>query len=1098
MCRGGEIVSDAEEIGELVSAFGADVKSKLSGPGQAEANLRRPLENLLVGAAAVIGKKATFFDEVSDQVRGVRPDYAFKVDGAITGYVEVKAPGRQLDPSSLAGHDLKQWERQRDLPNLLYTNGTEFRLYRDGELLLDPVLLPGGPLEAVGAKLKSTNEFQLLLSHLFQWKPAPITSVTKLVNAVAPLTRLLREAVLEQLEIEATLGIAEAEQPFSGLARDWRSLLFPDASDEKFADGYAQTVTFALLLARVEEIDLTQVSMHEVGKKLGSRHSLMGRALQLLTDQVVGEFQVTLDLLSRVVGALDWKAVQKGSRDAYLHLYEKFLAVYDPELRKQSGSYYTPVEVVDEMVRLAEEALQTRLGIEAGFIDDRVLTVDPAMGTGTYLQSIIESSKKRIEAESGSGAVGPELSSLAARLVGFEIQTGPFAVAELRLSELLSDEEATLPEGGMKLFVADTLDDPYAPERTVASTLQAISASRKAASKIKRDANVTVVIGNPPYGERAEGLGGWIESGSAADAKKGREAPLDAFRAEGNGRHENALKNLYAYFWRWGTWKAFDSTPDDRSGVVCFITTNGFLLGHGFKGMREYLRRTCSEGWVINVSPEGIRPPINTRFFPGVQQTLAIGIFVRSDRTSNDEPAEIYYRELAGRRAEKYEALAKVALNDDGWRVARTNWQAPFSPAASSNWDEFPSLELGITTWALPGNTGNRAWPYAPSRDLLLERWQAFITETDESRKRVLLKETGDRYLEKVVKPLEGFSKKPPLKDEEKLNPDIVQVGYRSLDRQWVIADSRVLDRPRRELWAARIEGQVFAICQNSKAIESGPGVMFTTLIPDVNHFNNRGGRVMPMLHPDGSPNLSPGLAEALGIENPRDLFPYIAGVASHPGYTEHFADELATPGIRIPITKDPELFAKAVRLGKRVIWLHSFGEMTDFQPEGEEFEYPVEDPKRPKMVTPMKGLPEATEEHDSETNTLTIGTAQFTPVSEEAAAYAVGGRKVIHSWLGYRKKEPIGTYQSPLDQIVTTEWPKEWTKEFLELLTVLSKLVEQEAEQAELLTRILESDLYSVDELTAAGVIWPTERASQKPRYPAPDESELFGSLEG
>jgi len=150
------------------------------------------------------------------------------------------------------------------------------------------------------------------------------------------LTRLLRGEVLDQLALErraVAAGQDQYAQPFLGLARDWRALLFPQADDATFADGYAQAVTFALLLARTEGIDLAGVALHDVGTLLGDEHSLMGKALQLLTDDVAKDFKVTLDLLVRVVGAVDWPRVRKGKRDTYLHLYEDFLEAYDNDLR---------------------------------------------------------------------------------------------------------------------------------------------------------------------------------------------------------------------------------------------------------------------------------------------------------------------------------------------------------------------------------------------------------------------------------------------------------------------------------------------------------------------------------------------------------------------------------------------------------------------------------------------------------------------------------------------------------------------------------------------------------------------------------------------
>lgn len=550
---------------DAVSAFGAACKSKLAGPGDREAAIRAPLEGLLRAAGDRLGVEAVFHDEVRDTERQVRPDYGVSVQGAITGYVEVKAPGRGIDPARFTGHDKRQWNRQRDLPNLVYTNGTDWRLYRDGDLIAGPVGFTGGSLDTAGGKLATSPGFEGLVTDFLRWHPAPITSVAALVRAIAPLTRLLRGEVVDQLGLERRAikaGADEYAQPFLGLARDWRALLFPSADDQTFADGYAQAVTFSLLLARTEGIDVAGRPLHEIGAALGHEHLLMGKALQLLTDDVAADFKVTLDLLVRVVGAVDWPKVRRGRRDTYLHLYENFLEQYDNELRKQSGSYYTPREVVEHMVRLTEETLVTRLDRDQGFRDSGVLTVDPAMGTGTYLHTVLERVAGQAAEVDGPGAVSGVVAQVARRLVGFELQMGPYAVAELRAADLLASHHASTPTGGMHLYVTDTLDDPYAPQTQIGSGLQLIAQSRRRASEVKARANVTVVIGNPPYRERAEGMGGWVESGSAAHGKSA-SGILDDFRDPTTARHFHNLKNLYVYFWRWATWKVWESTITD-------------------------------------------------------------------------------------------------------------------------------------------------------------------------------------------------------------------------------------------------------------------------------------------------------------------------------------------------------------------------------------------------------------------------------------------------------------------------------------------------------------------------------------------------------
>jgi Type ISP C-terminal specificity domain/N-6 DNA Methylase len=1040
--------------------------------------------------------KAVFHDEVRDPERRVRPDYGVSIDGAISGYVEVKAPGRGIEPSGFKGHDLKQWERQRDLPNLLYTNGTEWRLFRDGEPIGDPVIFPGGSLAKAGAKLTATPDFEELLTDFLRWRPAPIGSVTTLVKAIAPLTRLLRSEVLDQLAAERRAlkdGAPEYEQPFLGLAADWRRLLFPAATDDVFADGYAQTVTFALLLARSDDIELDGATLHTVGDKLGDHHSLMGRALQLLTDNVAQDFKVTLDLLVRVIGAVDWPSVRKGKRDTYLHLYEHFLEEYDPQLRQQSGSYYTPIEVVEQMVRLTDEVLTTRLGMQ-GFGDERVLTVDPAMGTGTFLQAVIDRAAEQIAELHGPGMVRGLVTDLAKRLVGFELQTGPYAVAELRTTDILRNTGATPPPGGMRLYVTDTLDDPNAPIEQLASGLGAISDSRRQASIVKRDEPVTVVIGNPPYRERAEGEGGWVEMGSESgrDGKKdAKHAILDHFRAEGNGMAEYVLKNLYIYFWRWATWKVFDALPDDRAGVVCFITTSGYIGGPGFKGMREYLRRECSEGWVIDVSPEGIRPEIRTRIFPGVQRPLAIGIFVRDADTSKVEAATVRHVAIDGLQADKYGKLSTLSIEGPQWREARPAWQAPFTPAADSDWDEFPAVG-DLLPWVAPGVKPNRTWVYSPSPSILETRWDRLINEDDHDSKTTLFKETPDTNLDKDKQPLPGqdtHNFNGPFKTEKGTSPPAIRVGYRTLDRHWLLPDSRLIHRPSPDLWRARQNGQVFLVEQHAHPVEEGPGLVFSSLIPDMHHFNNRGGRVLPIVHPDGSPNLAADLLHALGgltgtpVEA-GDVIAYLGAVVAHPAFTKHFADELTTPGIRVPITEDAALWSEAVSLGRQVIWLHTYGEAfaddADGRPDGN-IRFPKGDERQPLSRRPVTKMPEELT-YDADRKTLKLGDGEWGPVTPSVIEYEVGGRNIIKSWFNYRKRNPTGKKTSPLDDIHVEEWPNEWTVELIDLLTVLTRLVELEPAQADLLDRILAGPILTKDELAERGVKWPTTKKDRAP----------------
>ena len=1079
---------------EAVSEFGLQCRRKLSGRGGEESSIRAPLEDLLRRVGEHHQQpEVTWHDEYRIPDLGVRPDYAVRASGEITGYIELKKPGLPVDPDTFSKANRRQWEKLRDLPNLLYSNGTEWRLFRDGEPLGEPVFFTGA-LRTAGDKLTPVDPaaFDALLKQFLRWSPPDITQVDRLVQHIAPLCRLLRSTVLEQLTFEDRSSAPDDDlraRPFTGLKNDWRRLLFPSADDATFADGFAQTLTFALLLARTEGIPLAPNSFHEIGRRLDADHALMGKALQLLTDNVNERFTVTLDLLTRTIEKVNWPVIRSGNRDAYLHLYERFLTVYDPALRQQSGSYYTPREIVEDMVRLTEDVVRTRLGQEEGFGGDEVKIIDPAMGTGTFLHTIIERVAEQAVDRYGPAMATDAISRLATRLFGFELQMGPFAVAEMRASDLLKRYRAELPRDGLSFFVTDTLDNPFVEEEYLASTYGALSDSRKRANRIKARTPVTAVVTNPPYDDKAEDRGGWVEK-----RPKGQEPPLlDAFRYPGNGRYEHVLKNMYVYFWRWATWKVFDAHPEDRHGVVCLITPSGWATGPGGRGMRDYLRRTCDEGWIINLSPEGQRAPIASRVFPGVAQPLAIHIFVRRADTVRgpEHLAHVHYTEVTGRRADKFRQLRDIQLDDGSWRDVHAESPLPFTPATRSGWEDFPEL-TDLFPWGSPGLKANRSWVSSPSPETLRRRWSRVIREAEPGKKAELFKETDDRTLQDRSQPLPGgTSPAQPLGEETVTTPELVRISLRSFDRQHLIADNRVLDRPRPDLWASLQRNQIFLNQQSSHAIDSGSAVVATHLLPDTHHFNGRGGRIMPLLHPDGSANIAssllPHLAQVLGIERvtPLDLAAYTVAVAGHRAFTERFTEELLTPGVRIPLTRNRQLWEQAVALGREVLWASTYGERCADPEAGRpagNILFGRGDSRQVRYLRHIgKGLPDHMR-YDADSHTLHVGAGAFAPVPEPVWTYNVGGMGVVNKWFGYRKASPTSKRTSPLDDIHVDSWPHEWTSELIELLSVLRRLADLSINQEVLLNDVLAADVVTVAELTEHHVL-PVPPGARKAR---------------
>ena len=564
---------------------------------------------------------------------------------------------------------------------------------------------------------------------------------------------------------------------------------------------------------------------------------------------------------------------------------------------------------------------------------------------------------------------------------------------------------------------------------------------------------------------------------------------MGAFRSPDLGKLEYVLSNLYVWFWRWATWKVFEA-PSNKdgtdTGIACFITSAAWLTGPGFAGMREYMRRKTDFGFIINVSPEGHQPPVPTRFFPGVQQPLAIAIFVRTSACSEEQPSDVRYVEMSGSRAAKLNALSKLSLSGDEWAPCRTGWKDRLTPA-ETQWEDLPRLG-DLMPWQAPGVKPNRTWVYNPSRDVLRERWQTLVYAED-ADKAALFRESRDSSLLRPSKSVPGVEAPAVLfKYEKGPCPELVRVGFRALDRQWIIPDGRLMDTPRPDLWAVRSQCQVFATEQHADPLEGGPALAFSAFIPDMHHTNGRGGRVLPLWRdPSGSePNILPGLLlllhniDGFGDVTPEDLLAYIAAVTAHSGYTARFMTELADPGVRVPITRCSDLFDSAVSIGGQVVWLWTYGQRYVDKVGGRPTGAPLAPSgKRPMLIHPITASPmPAAFEFDSSAESLRVGNGEIRPVPASVWEYQVSGYRVVQRWLKRRVAHPDGKQTSELDRIVATKWSFEYTTELLDLLNVVRQLIEFEPVQGELLGGIMEAPLLTVGDLAQVGLL-PRGKAS-------------------
>ncbi|MEI2704089.1 MAG: type ISP restriction/modification enzyme [Ilumatobacteraceae bacterium] len=666
-------------------------------------------------------------------------------------------------------------------------------------------------------------------------------------------------------------------------------------------------------------------------------------------EQLVADLKV-----SNVEAILDkFGATEKGG-DPVIHFYEDFLAAYDPEMKIQVGAFYTPQAAVKHMVGMVDAVLKERLGLPLGVADPAtwgevasrlglnlpgvvdptspfVSMLDPATGTGTFLVEWIRRARDSyVEANGPTGwpqhARGVVLPSLHA----LELMLAPYAIAHLKTA--LELHEADVDGADLAIYLTDTLQRGGSGQLSIEP--DPISVEGERADHVKRTVRSTIAIGNPPYDRVAQGAGsgGWITD------RSGGRSPfddiLDPAREHTIFSHHASLYNKFVYFWRWTLWKAFEDRPG-LPGVVSLITPSSWLTGPGFLGLRQLVRELGDEIWVTDLGGDNRGANKEPNIFD-IETPVAIVTVARFGAGDKSTPAAARYRRVGGTRAEKLQWLDGSAgsLSDDEWTDLSSGWHGRLEPVSGgSGWQAHPAL-IDLFPLQQPGRMINRTWPVSPSAAVLDARWRKLLASTDLSERAewFVTPPTG-RNIHTRVADLKPISELPPGSPRQ----GIARYGFRSFDRQFILEDPRLMALDRPTLTASLSDKQVFLTSFITTGLGVGPAATVTIAVPDKHHFRGSfGGKDVIPLYRDaqGTPNADPQLLETIGDlqgsgapVSAEALFAYSYAVLAGADYTQRFAEELKTPGPRVPLTADAQLFDEVAEFGRGLLWLHTFGE---------------------------------------------------------------------------------------------------------------------------------------------------------------------------
>jgi hypothetical protein len=635
-----------------------------------------------------------------------------KKDGLVVGHAEAKDLCVSLDEAAKSEQVKKRYLPA--LPNFLLTDYLEFRWFVDGQLRdkfrlaevrSNGTLAPDPAVQAHAEKI---------LKEFLGREPLRIEGAEELARRLARLTHLIRDSIV------AAFQTGNASELLAGWRSVFAQTLLPELAEQGneagFADMFAQTLTYGLFSARALGSRSSRFTLAEAANLIPKTNPFLRDFFDLITgprlddEPFVGFVQDVVTLLDCAnMGVIleDFgRRVGAGpGRDPVVHFYETFLSAYDPKLRELRGVYYTPEPVVSYIVQSIDWLLREKFGLKDGLADKskiiarreegghtleeeshRVLILDPAAGTGTFLFEVIERIREHFERKHQAGLWSAYVHEhLLPRLFGFELLMAPYAVAHLKLGLELSARH--LPElwranwayqfrgdERLNIYLTNTLEDL---ERVTPQLgpLSILSRETNEAIAVKKRRPVLVVLGNPPYSNYGRQNRNPFILGLLDDYKRGlKEKKLN-------------LDDDFIKFLRW----AHDRIERTGSGIIGMITNNVYLDGLTHRRMRESLLETFDEIYVLNLHGSAKKPesaPDGTKDENVFDITVgvAIALFAKlppssylgqkaGKRRTRDRPrSTVHYADLWGLRKHKYAWLANH-------EIAKTDW-ASFQPDA--------------------------------------------------------------------------------------------------------------------------------------------------------------------------------------------------------------------------------------------------------------------------------------------------------------------------------------------------------------------------------------------------------------------------------
>jgi predicted helicase len=420
-----------------------------------------------------------------------------------------------------------------------------------------------------------------------------------------------------------------------------------------------------------------------------------------------------------------------GKQAIITELYEKFFRLAFPKAAASLGIVYTPVQIVDFIIRSVDHLLATELG--ASLSDEGVHILDPFTGTGSFVVRLMESGLIR---------PGDLARKYASEIHANEILLLAYYIAAINIEAtyhgLLAEHDSNV---GYTPFDGIVLADTFQMTETDDVLDTSVFPTNNERATRQLDLDIRVIVGNPPYS---------VGQTSANDNNANLKYPtLDGaiertYAAGSSATLKNSLYDSYIRAIRWATDRIKDA------GVIGFVTNGGFLDANTADGLRKTLSDEFASIYVFNLrgnqrtAGETSRKEGGKVFGAGSRNTVAITFLVK--KPGHAGPAAIHYRDI-GDYLSRESKLDIIAASD----LALMDWQS-IAPNDAGDWlNQRGDTFAGFTPIADQGNAAALFRTHSGGLKTNRDAWVYNFSASD-------LKSTVDRAMDFFNEQVRGFT----------------------------------------------------------------------------------------------------------------------------------------------------------------------------------------------------------------------------------------------------------------------------------------------------------------------------------------------------